>query len=85
MLGAGPLSRAYLKSVKNAEENLKVIDYVPKKDITINTNYSNEDSLKKDISNTNAEIINVKYGENITYRIKVPEKDINLFNRYQKS
>ena len=85
LLGAGPLSRAYLKSVKIAEEELEIIDYVSRLEIKLSIDYNSEDSLRKIIEKTNSDIINIEYGVNITYTIKVPENDIKLFSRYQKS
>ena len=85
LLGVGPLSRAYQKSVKIAEEEVELVDYIPKLEFILHIDYNSEDDLRKVIEKTKSEIKYVEYGENITYIIKVSENDINLFSRYQKN
>ncbi len=85
LLGAGPLSRAYLKAVKSAEEETDSIEYIPKTICKLECEYNEEGSLKNILENTKAVILNVNYGEKIEYEIMVSEKDINSFNKYQKS
>ena len=85
LLGAGPLSRAYLKAVKSAEKNLDIIDYIPKIEYILECGYSEESNLRNMLDNTKAEIINMEYNEKIRYVIRIPEKDIKLFSKFQKS
>lgn len=85
LLGAGPLSRAYLKAVKSAEENLDIVDYVPKVTCTLECDYSDESSLRGIVDNSAAEILSVKYNEKVIYIIRVSENDIKLFDKFQKS
>lgn len=85
LLGAGPLSRAYLKAVKSAEDDVDIIEYIPKTICKLECEYSEEGSLKNILENTKADILNVNYGEKIEYDIMVSEKDINSYNKYQKN
>ena len=85
LLGVGPLSRAYLKAVKSAEEKVHIVDYISKTVLEIEFGYNEEPEVKRIIESSKSEIIDTKYSENIVYVVKVPENDIKLFNRYQKS
>ena len=84
LLGAGPLSRAYLKAVKSAEEETNTIEYIPKTNCKLECEYSEEGSIKNLLENTKVDILNVNYGEKVEYEIMISEKDINLFSKYQK-
>lgn len=84
LLGAGPLSRAYLKTVKNAEDNLDIVDYIPKLIYNLECDYSDEAILRNIIDNTDAEILDVKYNTRVIYRVKVSENHIKLFSKFQK-
>lgn len=85
LLGAGPLARAYLKSVKSAEENLNIVNYIPKIICSLECDYSDESNLRNIIDGNDIEILDVKYNEKVIYVIKVAENDIKLFSKYQKS
>lgn len=83
LLGVGPLSRAYLKAVKNAEENLDIVDYVPKTTIKIKCRYNEEPYLRDLIEKTEASIINVEYAENVIYNITIPKSKKDTFSDYE--
>ena len=81
LLGVGPLSRAYLKAVKIAEENLDIVPYIQKETIEIVCEYSEEPALRNLIEKTRAEIINAEYGDKVKYIICINETDKEYFNR----
>lgn len=83
LLGVGPLSRAYLKAVKNAEENLDLVVYIPKITINIKCSYNEEPNLRNLIEKTEASIINVKYDENVIYKILVSKEKKDIFSKYE--
>ena len=82
LLGVGPLSRAYLKSVKMAEENLDIVPYIQKETIEIVCEYNEEPMLRNLIEKVNAEILKVEYVDKVKYIICVNENDKKLFNIY---
>jgi len=83
LLGVGPLSRAYLKAVKNAEENLDIVDYVPKTTIKIKCSYNGEPYLRNLIEKSESNIINVEYAESIIYTILTLDSKKDIFKDYE--
>lgn len=85
LLGAGPLSRAYLKAVKSAEENLEIIEYIPKLIYELECDYNEEASLRSIIDKYNIEIIDVKYEDKAKYVIRGSENDIKLLASFKNA
>lgn len=85
LLGAGPLSRAYLKAVKSAEEALEIVEYIPKKIYVLECEYNEEPNLRSIIESSDAELIEVNYTDKPQYKIKASENDIKLFKQFQKA
>lgn len=85
LLGVGPLSRAYLKAVKVAEEKLHLEEYIPKKEIKIECTYKEEPFLRSIIAKTGGLIIDVTRGENVIYLLNINENDEKEFSRFQKN
>jgi len=83
LLGVGPLSRAYLKSVKLAEEKLDIIPYVQKEILTLKCEYNEEPILRNLIEKVKASIIKTEYDEKVSYIIRVNECEKELFNDYK--
>ena len=85
LLGVGPLSRAYLKAVKVAEEKLHLEEYIPKKEIKIECTYKEEPFLRSIIAKTGGLIIDVTRGENVIYLLNINENNEKEFSRFQKN
>ncbi len=83
LLGVGPLSRAYLKAVKLAEENLEIIDYVKKTTVKLCFSYNEEPKVRNLIEKEEASIINTEYGDKVTYIISVLETKKDIFSKYE--
>ena len=83
LLGVGPLSRAYLKAVKNAEENLDIVDYIQKLTIKIKCSYNEEPHLRNLIEKAEASIISTEYVENVGYTITIQESKKYIFSEYE--
>lgn len=84
LLGVGPLSRAYIKAAKMAEEKLKVVPYIQKIIIEIKCEYNEEAILRNLIEKVEAGIISTKYDEKVHYTISVKESEKELFNAYKE-
>lgn len=85
LLGVGPLSRAYLKAVKAAEEKLCLEEYIPKKEIKIECTYKEEPFLRNIIDKTGSFVIDVTREENVIYLLNISENDEKEFRRFQKN
>ena len=85
LLGVGPLSRAYLKAVKVAEEKLRLEEYIPKKEIKIECTYKEEPFLRNIIDKTGSFVIDVTREENVIYLLNISENDEKEFRRFQKN
>lgn len=83
LLGVGPLSRAYLKAVKLAEEKLDIIPYVQKETLTLKCEYNEEPVLRNLIEKVKASIIKTEYDEKVSYIISVNEGEKELFDEYK--
>lgn len=83
LLGVGPLSRAYLKAVKLAEEKLEVVPYQQKVLLTLICEYNEEPILRNLIEKVKAGIIKTEYNEKVCYIINVNEGEKELFNEYK--
>jgi len=83
LLGVGPLSRAYLKAVKLAEEKLDMIPYEQRETLKIICEYNEEPMLRNLIGKIDANIIKSEYDEKITYTISVKEDEKKLFDSYK--
>ena len=84
LLGVGPLSRAYIKTVKMAEENLKIVSYIPKTLVKVKCEYNEEAILRNLIDKIEADILSTKYDEKVHYTISVKEDEKELFNAYKE-
>lgn len=82
LLGAGPLSRAYLNSAKEAIdkcEKTEIYNYI---DLEFEVNYNNYNSVKYIIDNyQNREIIvkNTDFGDNIIIKLQVVDFELENF------
>lgn len=83
LLGVGPLSRAYLKAVKLAEEKVEVIPYEKKKIIEIECEYNQESILRNLIEKVKASTIKTEYDEKVKYTIIVNDSEKEYFNDYK--
>lgn len=84
LLGVGPLSRAYLKAVKMAEEKLEVVPYIQKITLELECEYNEEPILRNLIEKVKAKINNTKYEDKVIYNITVKEDEKELFKAYKK-
>lgn len=84
LLGVGPLSRAYQKAVLLAEEKLDLISYIPKLNLRIKFEYSDEPKVRNIIDKTDAEIVSTNYDEKVIYNINIKETDKDLFSSYKE-
>ena len=82
LLGVGPLSRAYIKAVKLAEEQLDIVPYVQRIVINITCDYNEESMLRNLIEKVEANMLNSEYGERITHTISIKEEEKELFKSY---
>ena len=83
LLGVGPLSRAYLKAVKIAEEKLEVVPYEQKVTIKIKCEYNEEPILRNLLEKVKANIIKVEYDEKVNYIVSVNEGEKEQFDEYR--
>lgn len=84
LLGVGPLSRAYLKAVKLAEEKLEVVAYEQKVTLELICEYNEEPILRNLIEKTKASIIKTEYNEKVRYIVSVNEDQIEIFKVYKR-
>jgi len=80
-LGKGGLVRAYSGSVKNALAGLTVKDKRDVLSLSVNLDYSNIAVAKQVISSFHSEIIEEKYGADVSFKIKIAKDDENRFVR----
>lgn len=85
LLGVGPLARAYLKSVKDAEKDLETVVYVPKNVVTFKLSYEQEPVFRKIVDSNKIKIIDTEHAENVTYTIELTIEQLELFDKYEKS
>ncbi len=83
LLGVGPLSRAYLKAVKDAEEKLEIVTYIPQKILEVECSYKDEPRLRNIILSSNADILNTEYAENVRYKLSINEFDEKEYNDFK--
>ena len=83
LLGAGPLLRAYLKSVKLAEEKIQIVDFTKKNKIDLISDYNEETIVRNIIEKTNSSIENVEYKDKVKFTILVDENKEKLFDKYK--
>lgn len=79
-LGAGGLVRAYAKSVKEAINQVTIVELVPAIICNITFPYNKEDKIRQEIKEEN--ILSKTYLEQITYQVKLP-KTSSLLNQKQ--
>lgn len=83
LLGVGPLARAYLNTVKNAEESLKLDVYVPEKTIKVECSYKEEPKLRNVILETGANVLNVEYDQYVIYSLNIRENEEKKYSEFK--
>ena len=79
-LGAGGLVRAYTQCVSEALKELKTVEFLIRAEISIELPYSRLDSLEHAIKDTNIEIVDKFFTDNIKLNLLVSEKDKKLLD-----
>ena len=79
-LGAGGLVRAYTQCVSEALKELKTVECLIRAEISIELPYSLLDSLEHAIKDTNIEIVDKFFTDNIKLNLLVSEKDKKLLD-----
>ena len=79
-LGAGGLVRAYAKSVKEAINQVTIVELVPAIICNITFPYNKENKIRQELKEEN--ILSKTYLEQITYQVKLP-KTSSLLNQKQ--
>ena len=80
-LGKGGLVRAYSGSVKNALAGLSVKEKRDVITLTAILDYSRINAVKQMIDSFNSEIIEEKYGADVSFKIKLPKNNKDSFIR----
>ena len=79
LLGTGGLVRAYTTATKDALENATVVEMVPCTLFKINCSYSEHPSLLRLVENSNANLLNTDFAENVTLNLVLKDGDIADF------
>jgi len=82
LLGVGPLSRAYIKAVKIAEEKLQIVPYIKKSELKLKCEYSEESLLRNLLEKVEAKIISKDYDEKVYYIVSVKDDEKDIFTKY---
>ena len=80
-LGKGGLMRAYSSGPKYALEDLPVSEHDPQVELVVVINYSSITPLQRMLPDFEAEIVDETYASNVSYRIKLPQEQADLFER----
>lgn len=83
LLGVGPLARAYLKTVKNAEECLKLDVYMPREIIEVECTYKEEAMLRNIIEGSQATVMQVERGETVKYKLSINKIDKTKYTKFK--
>lgn len=83
LLGVGPLARAYLKTVKNAEEYLKLDVYMPREIIEVECTYKEEAMLRNIIVESQATVMQVERGETVKYKLSINKIDKTKYTKFK--
>lgn len=78
-LGAGGLVRNYAKTAKLAVESAGIEEYTPQKEYLLDFDYEKAPEVEQIIKKNNIEIIEKNYGERITLKIKLSDKEQSEF------
>ncbi len=79
LLGTGGLVRAYSTATKDALDSATIVEMVPCTMFRINCSYSEHPSLSRLIENSNANLENTDFAENVTVDIVLRDEDIASF------
>lgn len=77
-LGAGGLIRAYAKSAKLAIDEVGLKDYINKKNILIEVEYTNSPSIEYFLISNNVEILEKSYTDKVYFKISIEEEKLNI-------
>lgn len=81
LLGAGPLSRAYLNAFRDATKGIKEVLHLEYVNYLITVNYPNFDKIKQMldgyINESIVRIKNIKYNDNVEMSLEIEEKSYN--------
>lgn len=75
-LGAGGLTRAYSQATQMVVDNMILTEFIAMTTLTITTDFANEGFIRHLLSNVSAEILNVKYTNDVVLTVQLPTIDV---------
>lgn len=75
-LGAGGLVRAYRESAQEALFNLSTQEHIPQEEIILHFPFSEENAIRRAISELNGELLSSTYGPEVEFRVSMQSSQI---------